>query len=698
MLPNPNPSGTVTSDMMALSFQESTMYAVQSIDENIRGLRKLFASFLKVNTENLNTEKINRARERSTAAEEKRESKFGTTLKSAATGVKDKAIEVGKGISLGGVLSTLIGGALLGAFLAPEKTDELLNTIKKSASNFFTSDFFKGVGNAAWEIFKENLNLPNLFVTALFGWRAGAITAAFTWLGRKVVESLGLKEQDGNGEVTLGSKIEDYLAKNLPAVFGGVGLFASLFPIPFFKGLGILTLGVGRVLSRTIRKAFGFGVGELTVEAADAAADKLIDPKDKTDLKNSANKTRGRLKTSFKNLFRTAIRGFAIAGAVYAAYEFTSFIIEKASEEMEEYKKKAAEFEAQGKTIGQAFGTPKFEKSPGTTAWGPDDENDTMDYNPSVVSTTPGKRRKDSELIKMSMGLAKNIAQDEDVGGEAAGKTQNERISKQLEGLKNLDWKEGKKFLERFATQSTSTGASLTEGDFKTIMDWIKTLANGVRPVSYYTERLKAGSFGSVKIGPNRKDARYRLEEASKESKSSTAPTPVPYNDNVMGDTLETPEGVAKYLNKDNTNKNANKELMKSRKTVGWIQQLGNWLANVPNPSNVDPTSFKTNMIDDMDDFDYKGGEPTAMMAPTYKAGSLRMSGLEAEMVSINNAMKSQAPIVIASPSSSSPTSVDQSQTIINNSNRKTTISGGLSQYTQSPTRSAASRFSVAFT
>jgi len=186
---------------------------------------------LKVNTENLNTEKINRVRERSTAAEEKRESKFGTTLKSAATGVKDKAIEVGKGISLGGVLSTLVGALILGAFLAPEKTDELLNTIKKSASNFFTSDFFKGVGNAAWEIFKENLNLPNLFVTALFGWRAGAITAAFTWLGRKVVESLGLKEQDGNGEVTLGSKIEDYLAKNLPAVFGGVGLFASLFPI-----------------------------------------------------------------------------------------------------------------------------------------------------------------------------------------------------------------------------------------------------------------------------------------------------------------------------------------------------------------------------------------------------------------------------------------------------------------------------------
>jgi len=64
----------------------------------------------------------------------------------------------------------------------------------------------------------------------------------------------------------------------------------------------------------------------------------------------------------------------------------------------------------------------------------------------------------------------------------------------------------------------------------------------------------------------------------------------------------------------------------------------------------------------------------------------------------MNNAMKSQAPIVIASPSSSSPTSVDQSQTIINNSNRQTTISGGISQYTQSPTRSAASRFSVAFT
>jgi len=92
----------------------------------------------------------------------------------------------------------------------------------------------------------------------------------------------------------------------------------------------------------------------------------------------------------------------------------------------------------------------------------------------------------------------------------------------------------------------------------------------------------------------------------------------------------------------------------------------------------------------------FKGEGQT--MAPTYKTGSLRMNGLEAEMVSMNNAMKSQAPIVIASPSSSSPTSVDQSQTFINTSNRQTTISGGISQYTQSPTSSYASRFSAAYT
>jgi hypothetical protein len=74
------------------------------------------------------------------------------------------------------------------------------------------------------------------------------------------------------------------------------------------------------------------------------------------------------------------------------------------------------------------------------------------------------------------------------------------------------------------------------------------------------------------------------------------------------------------------------------------------------------------------------------------------MNGLEAEMVSMNNATKPPAPIAIASPSTSSPTSVDQSQTIINNSNRQTTISGGISQYTQSPTSSYASRFSAAYT
>ena len=180
--------------MMSLSFQESTMYAVQSIDENIRGLRKLFASFLKVNTENLNTEKINRARERSTDAKEKRESKVGTTLKSAATGVKDKAIEVGKGISLGGVLSTLIGGALLGAIFAPEKFDKAVKAITGAVTDVVNDEFLRKIAKGLI----GSLDWDNLFVTGIFGWRVGAIYSGFKYLGTALADAIGLKETGFN--------------------------------------------------------------------------------------------------------------------------------------------------------------------------------------------------------------------------------------------------------------------------------------------------------------------------------------------------------------------------------------------------------------------------------------------------------------------------------------------------------------------
>ena len=751
MLPNPNPSGAATSDMMALSFQKSTMYAVQSIDENIRGLRKLFASVLKVNTENLNlakkqetTEKLNRARERAAAAEEKRESKFGTTLKSAATGVKDKAIEVGKGISLGGVLSTLLGGALLAAIFAPDKFDKMVGQIKELSSTVLDSKFFEGVAETAWGIMKKNLELDNLFVSTIFGWRAGAIYSAFDYMGEKLVESMGLKVVKGDDDnVELGQKIENFIAENLPLAFGAGGLFAYLFPGTFFNGIRKLTLGVGSVLSGTIKKAFGLGVEELTEAAAETAANNLIDPKDKTDLEKSAKKTRGRLRTSFKNLFRIGIRGFGIAGAVFAAYELTSFIIEKSSEEMEEYKKKAAEVEELGKTIGQAVRLPKFEVSQDEYDPIENDEN-TFDYESSSVEARE-QRVVTNEIARFGMGLGNNIAVNADVGGEAAGKTQNERISKQLEGLKDLDWKQGQKFLNTFVVQATSTGASLTEGDFKTIVDWIKTLPApswfraGIpkgRVFSYYAGKLQQDSFGTVKIGPNRKDARYRLEEAKKESKSSTAPTPMIVPSSPMGDqenktlsesvekatepvekavvTKELEEIDNQILEKQNQIEKAKKiqkaeaEGRGSSRARGIerkereIEELLKRREELTRGNDASPMAmgYQGNFMASMGDLgnylSFEGEGQT--MAPTYKAGSLRMNSLEAEMVSMNNATKPPAPIAIASPSTSSPTSVDQSQTIINNSNRQTTISGGISQYTQSPTSSYASRFSAAYT
>lgn len=331
MLPNANPAasgGKMTPEIMMLSMQESTLNYTQGMYEKLDNI----LTFLKVDDKE---DDLRYQKEQNAKIEEGRETKrnAGAGLRGAATAVKDKALEIGKGVSLGGVLSTLLGGALLAAFFAPDKFDKMVGQIKELSSTVLDSNFFKGVAETAWGIIKKNLELDNLFVTAIFGWRAGAIYSAFEYMGEKLVESMGLKvvkgDDTGTGEVQLGQKIENFIAENLPLAFGAAGLFAALFPGKFFRGIGWLVTGVGGFIAKRIGLVFGFGAAkELTEAAAETAAEGLIDKKDKSALDKAARKTKTNIRASIGRLMRVGARALGIVGGLYAAFELITPLIE----------------------------------------------------------------------------------------------------------------------------------------------------------------------------------------------------------------------------------------------------------------------------------------------------------------------------------------------------------------------------------
>lgn len=327
MLPNANPAasgGKMTPEIMMLSMQESTLNYTQGMYEKLDNI----LTFLKVDDKE---DDLRYQKEQNAKIEEGRETKrnAGSGLRGAATAVKDKALEIGKGMSLGKVLSTLLGGALLAAIFAPDKFDKMVGQIKELSSTVLDSNFFKGVAETAWGIIKKNLELDNLFVTAIFGWRAGAIYSAFEYMGEKLVESMGLKvvkgDDTGTGDVRLGQKIENFIAENLPLAFGAAGLFAALFPGKFFRGIGWLVTGVGGFIAKRIGFVFGFGAAK---ELTEAAAEGLIDKKDKSALDKAARKTKTNIRASISRLMRVGARALGIVGGLYAAFELITPLIE----------------------------------------------------------------------------------------------------------------------------------------------------------------------------------------------------------------------------------------------------------------------------------------------------------------------------------------------------------------------------------
>lgn len=673
MLPNPNPSGAATSDIMALSFQESTMYAVQSIDENIRGLRKLFESVLKVNTENLNlnkkqetTEKLNLARERAAAAEEKRESKFGTTLKSAATGVKDKAVEVGKGISLGGVLSTLIGGALLAAFFAPEKFNKIVQSIKEKVEEYGPS-IMEGVGN-----YLSQLDFSDLVVTGILGIKGGIIYSLFKFAGNWLKQKL---------EGWLGTEFDGWFGSNAGEIAGAAGLFATLMPGPTLKLIsGLFGLsgnliktgleGAQKLLPDMLGKGLtpkALGIAGIAVAAgmmAKTAVNGIADWFTKKDFSEEANTAMGKAMTG----------------------------LQEATPALAKVSGQALEFAAYGAALGSVF--PVIGTAIGAAIGG-------------LIGAVVGIfSLDDAEIQAFKDGMSKiwDAILDGLFGGVAnllAGlpdplkkvlpesvKSFIEKYSdtqgmKEQEATEKVEKTEAlkNKSLEKYGTTEEEIASVMNENgmvDDKKLQDLNK------KREAKNLGRISSADAGSIfRSTQQAAKAKQNLEEVK------AAPA------------KELAEIDNQILEKQNWIENAKKRQPINRPYEGTrgdliikreqeIEELLKRREKLTRGNDASPMAPRG----DQGNYPLFEGQGQTM-APTYKAGSLRMNGLEAEMVSMNNANKSAPPLVVNN--APAPGNVDQSQTIINNSNRQTTISGGISQYTQPPTRSVASRFSAAF-
>ena len=261
-LPNPNKDGTASVGMMQLSLQETSTNYLQGIYEEIGSLKNILISMrgfdkqqVATKKEELADKKVSDANQKARDAENKRESLLGRAgggLKQAATTVKDKSRDIASGFSTSGFLSTLVGGAILMAIFAPEKSKEMMTALQGGFESLMDSKFFDKVKQAAKGIFDE-FGWDNLIVTGILGWRIGAIYSGVDWVGAKVKEWVGIPEVDANamdeqtgegGTVTLTDEILDHLNKNFTKYFAGAGVAAILMPGAVF---GLIKAMIGAV-------------------------------------------------------------------------------------------------------------------------------------------------------------------------------------------------------------------------------------------------------------------------------------------------------------------------------------------------------------------------------------------------------------------------------------------------------------------
>ena len=313
-LPNPNRDGTASSKMLELSLLETNSNYLQGIYEEIGSLKKVLTSIFNISLDQLKLDKKEQAadnladaRTKAQNKENKREGRLGGALKEGAKAVGNTASGVVKNSTVGGFLSTLIGGAILLAIFAPDKAKKMMTALQDGFSELMDSKFYKKVKETAKGIFDE-FNWDNLVITGILGWRIGAIYSGLKYVGSLVKKWLGIGEDGmvggeghpggGTTPVKISEKDKTWIDKNFNKAFAGVGVASILMPGAVF--------GIVRALVGSVSGLLFGGLSTIT-----PGMQKNIDSTGKTVKSNIMGK--GGIRGA------SAVKGFGILGLVSAA-------------------------------------------------------------------------------------------------------------------------------------------------------------------------------------------------------------------------------------------------------------------------------------------------------------------------------------------------------------------------------------------
>lgn len=217
-------------NLRSLSFQESMLYVLEDVRGALEKQNSIISSLLKVETDEFKAEELKKKLDDAEDAENRKESRFASAVSSAGSAVVQKGREVASNFSGSSLLSTLIGGAVLAAFFAPEKFNEVVGFVKQKVETYGPA-ILDTVGK-----FLDSLDFSDLLVTGIFGLKGGILYSIFKFVGESLKETV---------ESTFGVKFDNFFANNIGTIFGAAGLLGVLFPGATLGAIGNLVGFIG---------------------------------------------------------------------------------------------------------------------------------------------------------------------------------------------------------------------------------------------------------------------------------------------------------------------------------------------------------------------------------------------------------------------------------------------------------------------
>lgn len=217
-------------NLRSLSFQESMLYVLEDVRGALEKQNSIISSLLKVETDEFKAQELKKKLDDAEDVESRRESRFASTVSSAGSAVVEKGKEVASNFSGSSLLSTLIGGAVLAAFFAPEKFNEVVGFVKQKVETYGPA-ILDTVGK-----FLDSLDFSDLLVTGIFGLKGGILYSIFKFVGESLKETV---------ESTFGVKFDNFFANNIGTIFGAAGLLGVLFPGATLGAIGNLVGFIG---------------------------------------------------------------------------------------------------------------------------------------------------------------------------------------------------------------------------------------------------------------------------------------------------------------------------------------------------------------------------------------------------------------------------------------------------------------------